>query len=90
MVRRLIAAFVAVLAFGAVLAVPVAQADTQDVMEPQHNPPTARDGFQAVTCDLELAFPNQCSPDDPPEIFFTQAGGHPPFESARMQEQINS
>jgi hypothetical protein len=70
-----------------------AAADTGDVIEPQHEPPTPADGFQAGTC-----FENQVGevpetpiptkPVDPskpfcsmatPEIFFTQAGGHPPF-----------
>lgn len=70
-----------------------AAADTGDVIEPQHEPPTPADGFQAGTC-----FENQVGevpetpiptkPVDPskpfcssatPENFFTQAGGHPPF-----------
>jgi len=71
-----------VLAFGA-----VARADTGDVIEPQHEPPTSKDGWQAGTCyenqveedptktDLTKPF---CSPETP-GLFFTQAGGHPPF-----------
>jgi hypothetical protein len=70
-----------------------AAADTGDVIEPQHEPPTPADGFQAATC-LENQVgevpetPIPTKPVDPtkpfcssatPEIFFTQAGGHPPF-----------
>jgi hypothetical protein len=77
----LTAAFL-VLAVGA-----VARADTGDVIEPQHEPPTSKDGWQAGTCyenqveedptktDLTKPF---CSPETP-GLFFTQAGGHPPF-----------
>jgi len=80
MARRFLIAF-AVMAFSAIFAVPVVQADTGDVVEPQHEPPTAADGFQAGTC-----YENQveedptkpfCSPQTP-DLFFTQAGGHPP------------
>jgi hypothetical protein len=76
------------LCLGAVLAMPVlAQADTGDVIEPQHEPPTSKDGWQTGTCyenqveedptktDLTKPF---CSPETP-GLFFTQAGGHPPF-----------
>jgi hypothetical protein len=59
----------------------LAQADTGDVVEPQHDPPTAVDGFQAGTC-----YENQVEEDPTkpfcsaatPSLFFTQAGGHPP------------
>ncbi|HEU4707608.1 MAG TPA: hypothetical protein VFS64_10505 [Solirubrobacterales bacterium] len=65
----------------------MAAADTGDVIEPQNNPPTSKDGFQAGTCyenqveedptktDLTKAF---CSVETP-SLFFTQAAGHPPF-----------
>jgi hypothetical protein len=71
----------------------VAVADTGDVIEPQHEPPTPADGFQAGTCyenqvdevpetpiptkpvDLSKPFCSSATP----KIFFTQAGGHPPF-----------
>ncbi len=65
----------------------VARADTGDVIEPQHEPPTSKDGWQAGTCyenqveedptktDLTKPF---CSAETP-SLFFTQAGGHPPF-----------
>jgi hypothetical protein len=70
-----------------------AVADTGNVIEPQHEPPTAADGWQAGTCyenqvgevpeppkpvtptDTTKPF---CSPETP-ELFYTQAGGHPPF-----------
>jgi hypothetical protein len=70
-----------------------AAADTGDVIEPQHEPPTPADGWQAGTCyenqvgevpetpiptkpvDLSKPFCSSATP----EIFFTQAGGHPPF-----------
>lgn len=82
MVRRLIAAFVAVLAFGAVIAVPAAQADTQDIIEPQFGPPNAdKSGFQAGTCIEDEPLPEPtvfCSPETK-ERWFTQAGGHPPM-----------
>jgi hypothetical protein len=73
---------------GVLFALPaIAAADTFDAIEPQHEPPTSKDGFQAGTC-----YQNQvgevpgvvdstkpyCSPETP-GIFFTQAGGHPPF-----------
>ena len=69
-----------------------AAADTGNVIEPQHEPPTAADGWQAGTCyenqvgevpqppkpvnptDTTKPF---CSPETP-ELFYTQAGGHPP------------
>jgi hypothetical protein len=79
MARRFLIA-IAVVAL-AVFVAPLAQADTGDVIEPQHDPPTAADGFQAATC-----YENQvgevptnpfCSPETP-GLFFTQAGGHPP------------
>jgi hypothetical protein len=62
---------------GALLAMPVlAQADTTDIIEPQNNPPTAANGFQAITCTSDE--PTKCSPETP-ELFYTQAGGHPPI-----------
>jgi hypothetical protein len=73
---------------GAFCALPsIAAADTFDAIEPQHEPPTSKDGFQAGSC-----YQNQlgevpgvvdsskpyCSPETP-GLFFTQAGGHPPI-----------
>lgn len=74
MVRRLIAC--AVMALWLVAAVPVAQADTQDLIEPQNEPPTAVDGWQAGNCTEEGA--TKCSPETPGR-FYRLAGGHPQF-----------
>jgi len=79
---------------GTLFALPaMAAADTGDIIEPQNEPPTAADGWQSGTCyenqvgevpetpiptkptDVSKPF---CSPTTP-EIFYTQAGGHPPF-----------
>lgn len=60
---------------GALLAMPVmAQADTPDIIAPQNDPSTAADGWQAGTC-----VEPECTPESPDAVFFTQAGGHPPF-----------
>ncbi len=79
MARRVLIA-VAAMAL-AMLVIPAAQADTGDVIEPQHEPPTAADGFQAATCYENQVGENPanpfCSPVTP-GLFFTQAGGHPP------------
>jgi hypothetical protein len=82
------------LCIGALLAIPMAAAaDTGDVIEPQHEPPTAGDGWQSGPCyenqvgELpETSPPSKptdvtkpfCSPQTP-ELFYTQAGGHPPI-----------
>jgi hypothetical protein len=79
---------------GALFALPaMAAADTGDVIEPQNEPPTAADGWQSGTCYEnqvgevpETPIPTQptdvskpfCSPTTP-ELFYTQAGGHPPI-----------
>lgn len=59
-----------------------AQADTGDIIEPQHDPPTAADGFQAGTClenrEGEAPPGKFCSPETP-QLFFKEAGGHPPI-----------
>lgn len=75
MARRYLIA-VAVMAFTAVFVAPAVQADTGDIIQEQHDPPTAEDGFQALTCDTDTP---PCAPDSPPEQFFTQAAGHPPI-----------
>jgi hypothetical protein len=67
-----------VMALWLVLAVPVAQADTQNIIEPQHEPPTAADGWQAGTCEEDVPPTIFCSPETP-ERFFKTAGGHPPM-----------
>jgi hypothetical protein len=64
-----------------------ALADTGNIIEPQHNPPTnlpitKGDGWQAGTCfEDEPAGANpffRCSAETGPD-FFKQAGGHPPI-----------
>lgn len=76
MVRRLIAC--AVMALWLVAAVPVAQADTEDIIMPQSNPPTNGDGWQAETClTNEPAAKVKCGPQTG-AAFFKTAGGHPP------------
>lgn len=72
MARRLL--IFTVMALWLVLAVPVAQADTVDIIEPNTDPPTANNGWQAATCTTDTP---ECSPDEP--NFFLQAGGHPPI-----------
>jgi hypothetical protein len=70
MARRLIA--FAVMALWLVGMVSVAQADTGDIIEPQNEPASAADGWQAATCTTDTP---KCSPNEP--NFFIQAGGHP-------------
>ncbi len=80
MVRRLLIAM-AVMAFFAVFAAPAIQADTGDIIEQQHDPPTEEDGFQAGTClfNKEPAPPEKfCSPETP-DLFFEEAAGHTPI-----------
>jgi len=62
---------------GALAAVPVmAQADTQNIIEPQGQTPESKNGFQAGTCYSDTPF---CTAESPDEQLFTQAGGHPPI-----------
>jgi hypothetical protein len=76
MARRFVALAVMALML---LAVPAAQADTGNIIEPQHEPPTAADGFQAGTCIAEEPEAGKvCSPETPAG-FYKQAGGHPPI-----------
>jgi len=77
MARRLIF-FCAVMALWLVPMVSVAQADTGDIIEPQNNPPTVNDGWQAGVC-TEDPIANQCKPEDPVSRFFRVAAGHPPI-----------
>ncbi|HEY4779566.1 MAG TPA: hypothetical protein VIH47_08250 [Solirubrobacterales bacterium] len=68
----------AVFALGAVFAVPLAQADTGNIIEPQQEPPTAANGWQAASCSADEPTPGvKCSPETPGSLF-RQAGGHPP------------
>src|SRR5215207_1429626 len=89
MARRFLIA-VAVMALGAVFAVPAVQADTGNIIEPQDE--TSNQGFQAGTCIQEVqaepAPPKNCSVVTP-GIFFKKAGGHPPigFTQYTIQHQ---
>jgi hypothetical protein len=82
------------LCLGVLFVLPViAAADTGDVIEPQHEPPTAADGWQSGTCYENQVgelpeTPKPSKPTDPakpfcstetPELYYTQAGGHPPI-----------
>jgi hypothetical protein len=59
--------------------VPVAQADTGDIIEPQQvKPNKANDGWQAGTCTKD-DITEQCTPESPISQFFRTAAGHPPI-----------
>jgi hypothetical protein len=85
--RRSIA--VLLLCLGALFAMPVAlaSADTGDIIEPQNEPPSAADGWQAGTCTSDT--PTQCSPETPGQ-FYEEAGGHPPvgFTQYIIQHEV--
>ncbi|HWA54194.1 MAG TPA: hypothetical protein VG816_08485 [Solirubrobacterales bacterium] len=72
MARRLLA-FCALTSLWLVAAVSVAQADTGNIIEPNSKPATAKDGWQAATCNADE--PTKCSPNNPD--YFVEAGGHP-------------
>jgi hypothetical protein len=82
MVKRSVA--LVLLCVGAlfVVSVSMAQADTAEIVEPQHSPPTNEDGWQAGTCLTDEPVAGEpkihCGPQTGP-AFFTQAGGHPPL-----------
>lgn len=77
MVRRLIA--FAVMALWLVAVVPVAQADTGNIIMPQSKPPNNGDGWQAGTClTNEPAAEVKCGPQTG-AAFFKTAAGHPPI-----------
>ncbi len=77
MARRLIAC--AAMALWLVAAVPVARADTGDIIEPQlEKPNKANDGWQAGTCTKD-DITEQCTPESPIAQFFRTAAGHPPI-----------
>jgi hypothetical protein len=70
------------MALGLLLAVAaVAQADTGNIIEPNHTPGTAADGWQAGNCTTDEPEPGEpkvkCSPETE-GAFFKKAGGHPP------------
>lgn len=78
------------LCLGALFAMPaIAAADTTDIIESQEETFEKEDGFQAGTCyeNQEGEDADQTKPDpgkpycsaETPDLFFTQAGGHPPF-----------
>ncbi len=76
------------LCLGALFVIPAfSVADTGDVVEPQHEPATAGDGFQSGVCDENQVEEDPTKTDttkpfcsaETPNLFFTQAGGHPPF-----------
>jgi hypothetical protein len=76
MVRRTIALLA--MAVGMLLATAaVAGADTGDILAPQNEPPTAADGWQAITCTTDTP---ECSPEPASEPqWFKTAAGHPPI-----------
>src|SRR6185437_10110715 len=79
MFRR--SAVLVLLCVGALLAMSAsALADTGNIIEPQHNPPTNEDGWQAGTCLTDEPVTGEpkihCGPQTGP-AFFIQAGGHP-------------
>ncbi|MGN6274841.1 MAG: hypothetical protein ACTHNP_02795 [Solirubrobacterales bacterium] len=65
--------------FGALLVAPVlAHADTTNIIEPQNEPPTNADGWQAGTCLTDEPAPGvHCGPQTS-GAFYTKAAGHPP------------
>jgi hypothetical protein len=80
MVRR--SAALVLLCIGVLCAVPaLASADTGEIIEPQGNPPSNVDGWQAGTCFKDQPVEGEpkihCGPQTG-EDFFKQAGGHPP------------
>ena len=80
--RRSIA--VAMMALGLLMAPSVAQADTEDIIEPQGPTQTRADGWQSGTCTSDV--PIKCAPETP-DLFFTTAGGHPPIGFTQYQIQ---
>src|SRR6476646_5190063 len=73
-VRRRVA-LLAVSIAAALSIAPMALADTGEIIEPQHHPATAADGWQAGTCTTDTP---PCSPTTESQ-FFKIAGGHPPI-----------
>lgn len=56
-----------------------ALADTGDIVEAQHTPPTAGDGWQAGTCKKEPPEISEPCSIKTPNQYFEQAAGHPQF-----------
>lgn len=72
-----------ILCLGVLSALPVsALADTGNIIEPNAEPPTAANGWQAATCKTDEPVGGEpkihCSPQTP-GAFYTVAGGHPPI-----------
>ncbi|MGB7686682.1 MAG: hypothetical protein WBL45_12975 [Solirubrobacterales bacterium] len=83
--RRSIA--VAMMALGMLMAASVAQADTNNIIEKQGDVQTKDDGWQSGTCINDA--PLQCAPETP-QLFFNQAGGHPPVGFTQYIVQHNT
>ncbi len=64
-----------------VLGVSAASADTGDIIEEQHDPPTAEDGWQAGVCtaNKEPLPPEKFCSVETPSLFYKLAAGHPPI-----------
>jgi hypothetical protein len=75
--RRLLVCF-GVLVVGALFAAPLAGAtESQNIIEPQNDPPSAADGWQSANCTEDQPTAGEfCSPATP-NLYFKQAGGHP-------------
>jgi hypothetical protein len=61
-----------------IVAVPAALAtESANIIQPQHTPPTAEDGWQSANCTADQPTEGEfCSPETP-NLYFKQAGGHP-------------
>jgi hypothetical protein len=61
-----------------IVAVPAALAtESANIIQPQHTPPNAEDGWQSANCTADQPTPGEfCSPETP-NLYFKQAGGHP-------------
>jgi hypothetical protein len=81
MARRLVTVAMVAMGFG-VFGVPFTSADTQDIIEPQFDPPNAaQSGFQSGTCEEDVPVPPPgifCS-EETDERFYATAAGHPPM-----------
>jgi hypothetical protein len=69
---------VALAILGSALFAAAARADTPEIIEPQNEPPTAANGWQAASCTEDEPSPGvKCSPETPGALF-RQAAGHTP------------
>ena len=85
MSRRLLV--VAAMALGMLLPAAGAQADTGNIIVPQHHPANETDGWQAGPCTSDT--PVKCSPTTTDQ-FFRKAGGHPPKAFTQFTIQHNT